>query len=299
MKKGSVQSRHNNLVGYLFILPFLIGLFVYTVYPFVYSLYLSFTDYDVVSKSNWIGVQNYIQMFTADEKFWISFKVTCKLAVIQVPLKLIFSLLVAVLLARTTKMTGIYRAAFYLPSLLGGSVAVAITWKQLWGNNGVFNKILSSVGLPTVNWLSNTKTALYVLLLLGVWQFGSQMLIFLAGIKDIPKSLHEAAIVDGAGPVKRFFKITLPMLTPCIFFNLVNGIIGSMQSFNSAFLISGGAPLNSTLYYGLYQYQQAFTYKHMGYASAMAWFLMLVIVLMTALVFRSSAGWVYYQDDRL
>lgn len=299
MKKGSVQSRHNNLVGYLFILPFLIGLFVYTVYPFVYSLYLSFTDYDVVSKSNWIGVQNYIQMFTADEKFWISFKVTCKLAVIQVPLKLIFSLLVAVLLARTTKMTGIYRAAFYLPSLLGGSVAVAITWKQLWGNNGVFNKILSSVGLPTVNWLSNTKTALYVLLLLGVWQFGSQMLIFLAGIKDIPKSLHEAAIVDGAGPVKRFFKITLPMLTPCIFFNLVNGIIGSMQSFNSAYLISGGAPLNSTLYYGLYQYQQAFTYKHMGYASAMAWFLMLVIVLMTALVFRSSAGWVYYQDDRL
>ncbi len=299
MKKGSVQSRHNNLVGYLFILPFLIGLFVYTVYPFVYSLYLSFTDYDVVSKSNWIGVQNYIQMFTADEKFWISFKVTCKLAVIQVPLKLIFSLLVAVLLARTTKMTGIYRAAFYLPSLLGGSVAVAMTWKQLWGNDGVFNKILSSVGLPTVNWLSNTKTALYVLLLLGVWQFGSQMLIFLAGIKDIPKSLHEAAIVDGAGPVKRFFKITLPMLTPCIFFNLVNGIIGSMQSFNSAFLISGGAPLNSTLYYGLYQYQQAFTYKHMGYASAMAWFLMIVIVLMTALVFRSSAGWVYYQDDRL
>lgn len=299
MKKSSVQTRHNNLVGYLFILPFLIGLFAFTVYPFVYSLYLSFTDYDVVSKSNWIGFRNYVQMFTADEKFWISFKVTCKLAVIQVPLKLIFSLLVAVLLARTTKMTGIYRAAFYLPSLLGGSVAVAITWKQLWGNDGVFNKILSSVGLPTVNWLSNTKTALYVLLLLGVWQFGSQMLIFLAGIKDIPKSLHEAAIVDGAGPVKRFFKITLPMLTPCIFFNLVNGIIGSMQSFNSAFLISGGAPLNSTLYYGLYQYQQAFTYKHMGYASAMAWFMMLVIVLMTALVFRSSAGWVYYQDDRL
>lgn len=299
MKKSSVQTRHNNLVGYLFILPFLIGLFAFTVYPFVYSLYLSFTDYDIVSKSNWIGFQNYVQMFTADEKFWISFKVTCKLAVIQVPLKLIFSLLVAVLLARTTKMTGIYRAAFYLPSLLGGSVAVAITWKQLWGNDGVFNKILSSVGLPTVNWLSNTKTALYVLLLLGVWQFGSQMLIFLAGIKDIPKSLHEAAIVDGAGPVKRFFKITLPMLTPCIFFNLVNGIIGSMQSFNSALLISGGAPLNSTLYYGLYQYQQAFTYKHMGYASAMAWFLMLVIVLMTALVFRSSAGWVYYQDDRL
>ena len=214
MKKSSVQTRHNNLVGYLFILPFLIGLFAFTVYPFVYSLYLSFTDYDIVSKSNWIGFRNYVQMFTADEKFWISFKVTCKLAVIQVPLKLIFSLLVAVLLARTTRMTGIYRAAFYLPSLLGGSVAVAITWKQLWGNNGVFNKILSSVGLPTVNWLNNTKTALYILLLLGVWQFGSQMLIFLAGIKDIPKSLHEAAIVDGANKLQRIWHIDVPAILP-------------------------------------------------------------------------------------
>lgn len=298
-KHLSPQTRHNNLVGYVFITPFLIGLFVFTVYPFIYSLYLSFTDYDIISKSNWIGFGNYIKMFTADEKFWISFKVTCKFALIQVPAKLIVSLLVAVVLSKVTKMTNFYRAAFYIPSLIGGSVAVAMTWSQLWNTDGVINKLLSLVGIPGTYWLKNPKTALYILILLGVWQFGSQMLIFLAGIKDIPKSLHEAAIVDGAGPVKRFFRITLPMLTPCIFFNLVNGIIGCMQAFNSAYLITAGGPLNSTLYYGLYQYQQAFTYNHMGYASAMAWFIMLVIVLLTALVFRSSSGWVYYQDDRM
>ena len=298
-RRISPQARHNNVVGYLFLTPFLIGLFVFTMYPFVYSLYLAFTDYDIVSKSNWIGLDNFVKMFTADDKFWVSFMVTVKFALIQVPLKLIFSLLVAVILSKTTKLTNVYRAAFYIPSLLGGSVAVAITWSQLWNTDGVINKLLGVFGIPRVNWLTNPNTALYILILLGVWQFGSQMLIFLAGIKDIPQSLHEAAIVDGAGSVMRFFKITLPMLTPCLFFNLVNGIIGSMQAFSSAYLITAGGPLNSTLYYGLYQYQQAFKFNHMGYASAMAWFIMLVIVTLTALVFRSSSGWVYYQDDRL
>lgn len=298
-RRISPQARHNNVVGYLFLTPFLIGLFVFTMYPFVYSLYLAFTDYDIVSKSNWIGLNNFVKMFTADDKFWVSFMVTVKFALIQVPLKLIFSLLVAVILSKTTKLTNVYRAAFYIPSLLGGSVAVAITWSQLWNTDGVINKLLGVFGIPRVNWLTNPNTALYILILLGVWQFGSQMLIFLAGIKDIPQSLHEAAIVDGAGSVMRFFKITLPMLTPCLFFNLVNGIIGSMQAFSSAYLITAGGPLNSTLYYGLYQYQQAFKFNHMGYASAMAWFIMLVIVTLTALVFRSSSGWVYYQDDRL
>lgn len=296
-RRMSARERHNTVAGYLFLVPFLIGLFVFTIYPFVYSLYLSFTEYSIVTPPKWIGLDNFVKMFTADDKFWISFVVTIKFALVQVPLKLIFSLLVAVLLSAKTKLTNTYRAAFYIPSLLGGSVAVAITWVQIWRSDGVVNKLLSSVGLPTNNWLKDPKTALYVLVLLGVWQFGSQMLIFLAGIKDVPQSLHEAAIVDGAGPVKRFFKVTLPMLTPCIFFNLINGIIGSMQAFGSAFLVTQGGPMNSTLYYALYQYNQAFSYLHMGYASAMAWFLMIVIVLMTALVFRSSAGWVYYQDD--
>lgn len=297
-KRMTRRERHDLLTGYLFLTPFLIGLFAFTIYPFFYSLYLSFTEYDILSPAKWIGLQNYVKMLTQDQKFWTSFKVTCKFALVQVPLKLVFSLLVALVLARATRLTNVYRTAFYIPSLLGGGVAVAITWKQMWRVDGMINRLLSAMGIPAVNWLNNPNTALYVLILLGVWQFGSQMLIFLAGIKDVPMSLHEAAIVDGAGPVKRFFSITLPMLTPCLFFNLVNGIIGSMQAFNSAFVVTQGGPLNSTLYYGLYQYRQAFEYRNMGYASAMAWFLMLVIVALTALVFRSSAGWVYYQDDK-
>lgn len=296
--KPGRQERRNLLSGYLFISPYLLGLFIFTLIPFVYSLYLSFTDYNILSDAKWIGLKNFITMFTADEKFWVSFRVTVKFSVVQVPIKLLFSLLVAMVLSRTTRLTNVYRAAFYIPSLLGGGVAVAITWKQLWGAEGVINHVLSLFGIAPVYWLKDTGTALYVLILLGVWQFGSQMLIFLAGIKDIPQSFHEAAIVDGAGPVRRFFRITLPMLTPCLFFNLVQGIIGSMQAFNSAYLVTSGGPLNSTLYYGLYQYQQAFSFMHMGYASAMAWFMMLVIVTLTALVFRSSSGWVFYQGDR-
>lgn len=291
------QKHKNNISGYLFLSPYLIGLFGLTIIPFFYSLYLSFTDYNILSPAKWIGFQNYIKMFTNDSRFWLSFKVTVKFALTQIPLKLIVALLVALVLSKKTKLTNVYRACFYIPSLLGGGVAVAITWKQLWANNGVINSLLKLFGFSGVNWLSNPNTALYVLVLLGVWQFGSSMLIFLAAIQDVPQSLHEAAIVDGASPIQRFFKITLPMLTPSLFYNLINGIIGAMQAFNSAYLITGGAPLNSTLYYGLYQYTQAFQYLNMGYASAMAWFMMIVIVILTALVFRSSSSWVYYQDE--
>ena len=297
MKKVMMRQKRRNIAGYIFLTPFLIGLFTFTVYPFLSSLYLSFTDYNMLESAKWIGVENYIKMFTADDRFWLSFKVTLKYAIIQVPLKMAVSLIVAVVLAWTTKLTRLYRAIFYIPSLIGGGVAMAITWKQLWGPRGVVNSLLEKVGLQGRNWLYEPNTALYLLILLAVWQFGSQMIIFLAAIKDVPVSLHEAAIMDGAGTVKRFFKITLPMITASTFFNLVNGIIGSLQAFNSAFLITEGGPLDSTLYYGLYQYRQAFEFRHMGYASAMAWFLMLVIVTLTALVFRHSSSWVYYQDE--
>lgn len=297
MKKISVRQKRNNIAGYLFITPYLIGLFVFTLYPFVSSLFFSFTEYNILTSPKWVGIKNYIEMLTVDEKFWVSFKVTVKFAIVQVPLKLAFSLLVAVVLAWKTKLTNVYRAIFYIPSLLGGGVAVAMTWKQLWGKDGVINTLLDKIGVEGPNWLYDTRTALYILIFLGVWQFGSQMLIFLAAIKDVPASLQEAAIMDGAGSVRRFFKITLPMITPALFFNLIHGIIGSLQAFNSAYLVTEGGPLNSTLYFGLYQYRQAFEFKHMGYASAMAWFLMVVIVALTALVFRSSSGWVYYQDE--
>lgn len=291
------RKKRNNIAGYIFIAPFLIGLFAFTLYPFVMSLYLSFTDYDILTKPEWVGFDNYIKMFTSDDKVWTSFKVTLKFAIIQVPTKLIAALLVAVVLSWASKFTKFYRVLFYIPSLIGGGVAMAMTWKQLWGPRGVVNTLLAKVGIEGPNWLYDQNTALYLLILLGVWQFGSQMLIFLAAIKGVPANLHEAAIMDGAGSVKRFFKITFPMITSSTFFNLVNGIIGALQAFNSAYLITAGGPLDSTLYYGLYQYQQAFEYRHMGYASAMAWFLMTVIITLTAFVFKRSSTWVYYQDE--
>ena len=285
------------LVGYTFIFPMIIGLVVFTAIPFFYSLYLAFTDFNGLQQPDWVGIQNFVTMFFKDDKFWISLKVTFKFAIVQIPLKLIFALLVAMLLSKGVKGIGIYRVAFYVPSVLGGSVAVAMTWKVLWGGDGPVNSLLNALGFESVNWLKDTRTALYVLALLGVWQFGASMLIFLAGIKDIPQSYYEAAIMDGANSWQRFMKITLPMLTPCIFFNLINGIIGSLQAFNSAYLVTGGGPLNSTLYYGLNVYNQAFGYGKFGYASAMAWFMLLIIAALTALVFRSSSGWVYYQSE--
>ena len=292
------KERKNMLVGYAFIFPIVIGLIIFTAVPFIYSLNLAFTDYNGLQAPNWVGLQNFITMFFQDDKFWLSFRITLTFAVVQVPLKLIFALMVALLLSRATKGIGAYRVAFYVPSVLGGSVAIAMTWKILWGVNGPINSLLNLFGIESINFLKDTRTALYVLILLGVWQFGSSMLIFLAGIKDIPQIYYEAAIMDGANSVQRFFKITLPLLTPSIFFNLINGIIGSLQAFNSAYLITQGGPLNSTLYYGLNLYNQAFKYSKFGYASAMAWFLLLIIAALTALIFRSSSGWVFYQSDQ-
>lgn len=294
---GSALNR-DNTAGYIFILPFIIGLIAFTVIPFFTSLYLSFTEYNILSPAKWIGLDNFKKMFFEDKLFWTSFGVTFRFAIVQVPVKLVVSLLVALALARDTKAIGYFRAAFYIPSLMGGSVAIALLWKQLFAYNGVINQLLGLLGLPAnTKWLGDPDTALGVLISLGVWQFGSSMLIFLAAIKNIPASYHEAAIVDGAGPVKRFFKITLPMLTPIIFFNLVNQVIGAFQAFNSSYLITGGKPLNTTLYYGVHLYNRAFTHYEMGYGSAMAWFMLIIIAFFTALIFRSSSAWVYYESE--
>lgn len=294
---ASVLNR-DNVAGYVFILPFIIGLLVFTLIPFLTSLYLSFTEYNILSPAKWIGLDNYKEMFFEDPLFWTSFKVTFKFAFIQVPIKLAVSLLVALILAKATRLTGFYRSAFYIPSLMGGSVAIALLWKQLFSPNGVINQILGVLGLSDdTAWLGDPKTALGTLIALGVWQFGSSMLIFLAAIKNIPYSYHEAAIVDGAGPVRRFFAITLPMLTPIIFFNLINQVIGAFQAFNSSYLITQGRPLNTTLYYGVHLYNKAFDQFKMGYGSAMAWFMLLVIAFFTALIFRSSSAWVYYESE--
>lgn len=288
----------DNVAGYVFILPFIIGLIVFTTIPFFTSLYLAFTNYNILSAPKWVGLDNFKKMFFEDDLFWTSFKVTFKFALIQVPIKLTVALLVALVLSRSTRLTSFYRAAFYIPSLMGGSVAIALLWKQLFSPRGVLNQVLGFFGLPDrTAWLGNPKTALGTLIALGVWQFGSSMLIFLAAIKNIPQSYHEAAIVDGAGPVRRFFSITLPMLTPIIFFNLINQVIGAFQAFNSSYLITGGKPLNKTLYYGVHLYNKAFNQFEMGYGSAMAWFMLLIIAFFTALIFRSSSAWVYYESE--
>lgn len=288
----------DNVAGYVFILPFIIGLIVFTTIPFFTSLYLAFTNYNILSAPKWVGLDNFKKMFFEDDLFWTSFKVTFKFALIQVPIKLTVALLVALVLSRSTRLTSFYRAAFYIPSLMGGSVAIALLWKQLFSPRGVLNQVLGFFGLPdSTAWLGNPKTALGTLIALGVWQFGSSMLIFLAAIKNIPQSYHEAAIVDGAGPVRRFFSITLPMLTPIIFFNLINQVIGAFQAFNSSYLITGGKPLNTTLYYGVHLYNKAFNQFEMGYGSAMAWFMLLIIAFFTALIFRSSSAWVYYESE--
>ena len=294
---GTILNR-NQVAGYIFSLPFIIGLVAFTVIPFFTSLYLAFTDYNVLSPAKWVGLANFKKMFFEDKLFWKSFFVTFKFALIQVPIKLTVSLVVALVLSKTTRLTGFYRSAFYIPSLMGGSVAIALLWKQLFSPRGVVNQILGVFGVPATAWLGNPNTALGVLIGLGVWQFGSSMLIFLAAIKNIPASYHEAAIVDGAGPVKRFFKITLPMLTPILFFNLINQVIGAFQAFNSSYLITGGAPLNTTLYYGVHLYNRAFNHYEMGYGSAMAWFMLIIIACFTALIFRSSGAWVYYESER-
>lgn len=294
----SSTLNRDQVAGYVFIMPFIIGLVVFTIIPLFTSLYLAFTEYNVLSPAKWIGLQNFKKMFFEDKLFWTSFKVTFKFALIQVPIKLTVSLLVALALARSTKFTSYYRAAFYIPSLMGGSVAIALLWKQLFAFNGVINQLLGMLGLPSnQRWLGDPATALGVLISLGIWQFGSSMLIFLAAIKNIPESYHEAAIVDGAGPIRRFFSITLPMLTPILFFNLVNQVIGAFQAFNSSYLITGGKPLNTTLYYGVHLYNRAFIHYEMGYGSAMAWFMLLVIACFTALIFRSSNAWVYYESE--
>lgn len=297
MRKMNPMKRQETFWGYFFIMPFIIGLVVFTIIPFFSSLYLAFTEYNILTPPKWTGLQNFKRMFFEDKYFWTSFWVTFKFALIQVPIKLLVSLGVALILSKNSKAIPIYRAAFYIPSLMGGSVAVALTWKQLFAINGAVNKITAVFGMAPVKWLANPNTALGVLIGLGVWQFGSSMLIFLAALKNVPQSYHEAAIVDGAGPVRRFFKIVLPMITPIFFFNLINQTIGAFQAFNSSYLITQGKPLNTTLYYGVHLYNRAFTYYEMGYGSAMAWFMLLVIGIFTAMIFRSSSAWVYYESE--
>ncbi len=292
-RRGSTRARSNNIAGYIFISPWLISFFAFTLIPIIASLFLSFTDYDVLSRGwpEWVGLKNYVRMFTTDARYVKSLKATFYYVFTAVPLRLAFALFVAMLLNTKRRGVGGYRAAYYAPSIVGGSVAVAVMWREIFGSNGLVNDVLST----EVVWLGNPRTAIWTLILLAVWQFGSPMLIFLAGLKQIPSSLYEAAAIDGANGWHRFWRVTLPLLTPIIFFNLVMQTISGFMVFTQAFIITGGAPLDTTLFYALYIYQRAFVTFEMGYASAMAWILLLIVAVFTAIIFRSSRSWVFYE----
>jgi multiple sugar transport system permease protein len=283
--------------GYLFLLPWLIGVVGITLGPMIASLWLSFTDYNLLQAPNFIGIKNYIDAFN-DPNWWASVGVTLTYVVVGVPLQLAVALTIAVLLDRGMRGLTFYRSALYLPSLLGASVAIAILWRQLFGTDGLVNSVLQIFGIEGMGWISTPSTALGTIILLHVWTFGSPMIIFLAGLRQIPRMYYEAAEVDGASRWRRFRSITLPLLSPIIFFNLILQIINAFQSFTQAFVVSGGTggPSNSTLFYTLYLYQQGFTNFRMGYASAMAWLLLLAVALFTAIGFTTSKYWVFYDD---
>jgi multiple sugar transport system permease protein len=282
--------------GYLFLTPWLIGFFGLTLGPALVSLYLSFADFDLLRNPKWIGAANYVRIATADPKFIEAMHVTFAYVALAVPLKLVFALAVAVILNKGISGLPLYRAMFYLPSLIGASVAIAVLWRQLFEGDGLFNQFLALFGVRGPSWVSNPDYALYTLVALSIWQFGSPMIIFLAGLRQLPADVYEAAEIDGASRLQQFWKITLPLLTPVIFFNVVVQTIDAFKAFTPAFIISGGTggPIDSTLFYTLYLYQEAFAYFRMGYASALAWILVVIVATFTAFAFLTSRYWVHY-----
>ncbi|MCK2221870.1 sugar ABC transporter permease [Actinomadura sp. ATCC 31491] len=298
--RSTKRSRREARAAYLFLAPWFVGLLVITIGPIFASLYLSFTDYSLLESAKWVGFDNYVTMFTEDPRFIASLKVTTIYVVVSVPLQLAFALALALVLDRGLRGLSFYRSIFYLPSLLGGSVAIAILWRKVFGADGLVNAVLAIFGIQGPGWVGDPDTALSTLILLHVWTFGAPMIIFLAGLRQIPSSYYEAAAVDGAGALRQFRSITMPLLTPIIFFNLVLEVIKSFQSFTQAFIVSGGkgGPADSTLFYTLYLYLKGFKSYDMGYAAAMAWVLLVIIAALTGINFLASKYWVFYGDDK-
>ena len=306
MSTLSRESRENGFhrwinqestAGVVFSLPFILGFLMFMLIPMGLSLYYSFCKYDIQTPPTFIGLDNYIRIFTKDKVFAKSLGVTCYFALIGTPLKVIFALIIALVLNHKSRAIGFYRATYYLPSIIGGSVAVAILWRRMFESNGTINAVLGKIfpSLQGFNWFGE-GTAIWVLIVLTVWQFGSSMLIFLSALKQIPMELYEAAGIDGADSTRRFWHVTLPLLTPTIFFNLVQQTIGSFLAFTQSKLITNGEPRNSTLFYTVYQYNKAFPSQgksQMGYASALAWIMLGIVSVVTLLLFKTRKKWVY------
>ncbi|UFU01833.1 sugar ABC transporter permease [Ruania suaedae] len=300
-RKPWTEAQRSTAAGYAFLTPWLVGFFGITLMPMLASLVLSFTNFSGSFRNvEWIGLENYRLMFTVDPAFWQSVRVTFAYVLISVPIMLVFALAIATLLNKGIAMLGLYRTIFYIPSLLGTSVAVAVLWRFVWGETGLLNGVLSVVGIAGRSWIGHPDTALFTIMVLNVWTFGAPMIIFLAGLRQVPADLYEAAALDGAGRWQRFLRITLPSISPVILFNGILSVIGGFQAFTQVYVVSGGdgGPAGSTLFYTLLLYQRAFGELRFGYASAMAWVLLLVIGAATAAVFASGRFWVFYGDEK-
>ena len=293
------RARRETLAGYGFLIPWLIGFFGLTLVPMVYSLYLSFTKYNLFAAPKWIGLDNYIRLFTHDANFVQSAWITLVYVFVGTPITLAAALGVAMLLNFRDKGTGFFRSAFYAPSLIGASVSVAIVWRAMFSTDGPVDAGLGAIGIHLGGWIGNPPMVLPMMILLHVWQFGSTMVIFLAGLKQIPKELYEAAEMDGAGARRRFTAVTIPMLSPVMFFNLLLGLVGAFQVFASAYIISNGTggPAGMTNFLTVYLYKRGFTDGQMGYAAAIAWVLLVVVAIIAFILFRTQKSWVHYAGD--
>ncbi len=295
-RRWNKSHKDYQYIGLAYIAPWIIGFVALQLYPFITSLYFSFTDLNLFKTPNWVGFQNFTHIFTNNPDFWQSLLVTLQYVIMAVPAKIAFALIVAMIMNQKLKGINFFRTVYYLPSILGGSIALAILWKLLFMGEGVVNHYLSFLHVPAYNWLGDPRLALVTIGLLQVWQFGSSMVLFLAGLKQIPAELYEAAKVDGASRIRVFFSVTLPQLTPIVFFNLVMQLVNAFQEFTAAFVITNGGPLKSTYLYGFMIYQYGFDYLKMGYASALSWILFLIIMVFTVVIFKSSSTWVHYDD---
>ena len=296
-KRRGLSKLEQGYMGFVLILPWLIGFCIFKLYPFVSSLVYSFTDYDLFKGvQNVVGFQNYIDAFTKAKNVK-ALKVTFTYAFMTVPLKLIFALFIAYILNFKIKGVGLFRTAYYVPSILGGSVAIAVLWKELFKNDGVVNTILTMLGFESINFLADKNWALFIICLLRVWQFGSAMVLFLAALKGVPEDLYEAASIDGATKGRQFLSITIPLISPVIFYNLVTQLVQAFQEFNGPYIITNGGPRNATTLISVIVYNTAFKDYKVGMSSAMAWVMFVIVMILTIIAFVSQKKWVYYSDD--
>jgi multiple sugar transport system permease protein len=296
-RRGLSSRTREAIECYIFMMPVILGLLLFYLGPMIASLYFSFTDYDMLSSPEWVGLTNYSNLLN-DDIFWISLRVTVMYSTISVPMVLVVALMLALLLNQKFKGVTFFRTVYYLPTVMSG-VAVATLWKWIFNTDyGVLNLLLEKVGIRGPSWLTDADWAIWALILTSLWTVGGSMLIFLAGLQSIPNDLYEAAAIDGAGAWSRFRNITVPMLSHVTFFNLVLGIIGALQVFTEGWVLTQGGPNNSTMLLSIYLYRNAFEYLKMGYASAIAWVMFLIVLLLTLAVFKSAPMWVHYQETQ-